>query len=596
LGQSVATSQTLIVTPPPLAVHVAPNGLSVPVGQNLFLSGTFADGNPNAAFTDTWTVLAPDGTATKITDNPTAGSDSTPFTPAIAGAYTITLAVTDTNWGVTGYGYASIDVTSGGGSGGTAAPIFLSLAGPAGDALVLGQNAALTANFFDPNANPSLTASWTIAGPNGNTTLSGTPAVAGGAGIYDWGFMPPVAGNYTVNLTLTDNDGQSATASTAFTVASAGDGTTALATSSGTQTGQIIIAQPIALSLAPAVANFIDGQAIDLSAAFHDAAPGAVIGDSWTVTGPAGTTSQTGQPMLVSGYGTDDFAFVPSAVGSYVITFTVEDDQGQTGSGSALITVAPSIADLLPNVASLGPAIGSVAGGTVVAITGTNFANVTGVSFGGTNATAFTITSPTSISATAPANLAGVVDVTLTNSFGTSALNAADQYVYENPPTVASLSAPAGLTTGGASITISGTGFSDATTVMFGSNAATSMDVLSDMSIIATTPAATAGLVDVTVTNRAGASTATPADLFRFLGPAPTVTGLSPSVGSTAGQDNVTITGTGFTGATAVSFGTTPLTVFTINSDTSISLTTPANAAATVDVTVTTPSGTSDVT
>ena len=38
---------------------------------------------------------------------------------------------------------------------------------------------------------------------------------------------------------------------------------------------------------------------------------------------------------------------------------------------------------------------------------------------------------------------------------------------------------------------------------------------------------------------------------------APTVTGLSPTTGSTAGGTPVTITGTGFTGATAVDFGTT---------------------------------------
>jgi sugar lactone lactonase YvrE/PKD repeat protein len=75
--------------------------------------------------------------------------------------------------------------------------------------------------------------------------------------------------------------------------------------------------------------------------------------------------------------------------------------------------------------------------------------------------------------------------------------------------------------------------------------------------------------------------------------PTPTVTGVSPTSGSTAGGTVVTITGTGFTGATAVTFGSTSATNFTVVSATQIKVTSPAGTAGTVDVTVTTPSGTS---
>jgi hypothetical protein len=74
--------------------------------------------------------------------------------------------------------------------------------------------------------------------------------------------------------------------------------------------------------------------------------------------------------------------------------------------------------------------------------------------------------------------------------------------------------------------------------------------------------------------------------------PAPTVTRLSPTSGPEAGGTSVTITGTGFTDATAVKFGTTAATSFTVNSDTSITVTSPAGVGV-VDVTVTTPGGTS---
>ena len=73
----------------------------------------------------------------------------------------------------------------------------------------------------------------------------------------------------------------------------------------------------------------------------------------------------------------------------------------------------------------------------------------------------------------------------------------------------------------------------------------------------------------------------------------PTVTALGTSTGTTAGGTSVAITGTNFTGATAVVFGSTSATGFTVNSATQITATAPAGSAGTVDVTVTTPGGTS---
>ena len=66
----------------------------------------------------------------------------------------------------------------------------------------------------------------------------------------------------------------------------------------------------------------------------------------------------------------------------------------------------------------------------------------------------------------------------------------------------------------------------------------------------------------------------------------PTVTGVSPATGPTSGGTVVTITGTNFTGTTQVDFGSVAATSFTVNSNTSITATAPAEAAGTVDVTV----------
>src|SRR5471030_262894 len=76
---------------------------------------------------------------------------------------------------------------------------------------------------------------------------------------------------------------------------------------------------------------------------------------------------------------------------------------------------------------------------------------------------------------------------------------------------------------------------------------------------------------------------------------APTVTGLSPSAGSALGGTVVTITGTNFTGATAVVFGAANAPSFTVNSATSITATTPAFFVGLISgfaqVSVTTPGG-----
>ncbi|MFT3809276.1 MAG: Calx-beta domain-containing protein [Micropepsaceae bacterium] len=71
---------------------------------------------------------------------------------------------------------------------------------------------------------------------------------------------------------------------------------------------------------------------------------------------------------------------------------------------------------------------------------------------------------------------------------------------------------------------------------------------------------------------------------------APTFAGIAPASGPTAGGQSVTITGTNFQNASAVTFGGTTA-AFTVTSPTSITATTPAHAQGPVNVVVTTPGG-----
>ena len=155
-------------------------------------------------------------------------------------------------------------------------------------------------------------------------------------------------------------------------------------------------------------------------------------------------------------------------------------------------------------------------------------------------------------------------------------------------PTVSAVSPTSG--SAGATVTLTGTNFTGATAVHFGAVAASSFTVVSATSATAVVPAGS-GTVDVTVTTPGGTSALSSADQFTYTASStPTVSGVSPTSGSAGAT--VTLTGTNFTGATAVHFGAVAASSFTVVSATSATAVVPAGSG-TVDVTVTTPGGTS---
>ena len=244
-----------------------------------------------------------------------------------------------------------------------------------------------------------------------------------------------------------------------------------------------------------------------------------------------------------------------------------------------------------PKVTGISPAQGSTSGNTLVTITGSGFSGATAVLFGAPAGTNLTVVSPTRIMVRSPAHAAGTVDVRVTAPGGTSAISAADRFIY-TAPTVTAILPTSGSTAGGSRVTITGTGFTGATAVTFGATTGTNMTVFSSTKINVTSPAHTAGIVNVKVTTPGGTSAISTADRFTYSAP-PKVTSISPASGSHAGNTLVTVTGTGFTGATAVTFGTIPGTSRTVVNATTITVRSPAHAAGVVNVRVTTPYGTS---
>jgi len=232
----------------------------------------------------------------------------------------------------------------------------------------------------------------------------------------------------------------------------------------------------------------------------------------------------------------------------------------------------------------ISPNQGSTGGGTTVTITGTNLSGATAVHFGSKLAT-ITADTATSITAVSPSGT-GTVPVTVTTGGGTS--NPLS-FFYVGAAFKGTLSPVSGVTAGGNTVTITGSGLSTATAVHFSAASATPT-VVNDSQLTVVVPAGTAaGPVGVSVTTAGGTSNG----LSYTYVAVPTLTSVSPSSGSVAGGTSVTLSGTGFTGATAVSFGATAATSFTVNSSTQITAVAPAGTG-TVSVTVTTAGGTSN--
>ena len=264
------------------------------------------------------------------------------------------------------------------------------------------------------------------------------------------------------------------------------------------------------------------------------------------------------------------------------------DAGGGLTADSGTITVTPTITSVSPN-------LGPIAGGTSVVISGSGFTGASAVTFGGTAATSFNVDTDSQITAVAPAHTSGLTDVRVTTVGGTSAIVAADGYTYVNPPTVTAVSPNAGPIGGGTSVTLTGTNFvAPGATVIFGATPGTGVVVNSATSITVTAPAHVAGTVDITVTTVGGTSAVVAADQYTYVNP-PTVTAVSPLAGPIAGGTVVTLTGTNFVAPATVSFGGTAGTAIIVNNATTITVTAPAHAVGTVDITVTTPGGTSAV-
>ncbi|MGD0880213.1 MAG: IPT/TIG domain-containing protein [Acidimicrobiales bacterium] len=160
-------------------------------------------------------------------------------------------------------------------------------------------------------------------------------------------------------------------------------------------------------------------------------------------------------------------------------------------------------------------------------------------------------------------------------------------------PAVTSIAPDHGPVAGGTLVEIRGTNLGGVTGVLFGTTPSASVIPGSQREISAYSPPGV-GTVDITVTTGSVTSATVPADEFTYV-TTPSIQSVRPRAGTTLGGNRVTIAGSGFIGATAVSFGSVAATSFTVQSDQEILAISPAEPAGDVNVSVTTPNGTTPV-
>jgi hypothetical protein len=341
-------------------------------------------------------------------------------------------------------------------------------------------------------------------------TYTTLPAVTG---------ISPTSGPSTggTSVTITGNNFGGVTAvkfgGTAGTITASGPTTIVATSPPGSGTVDVTVTTTAGTSAASSADRFTYIPPAPTITGFTPNSGSTAGGTSVTITGTnlSGATSVT--------FGTTSAAITADSAGSITatsppgtgaVTLTVTTPGGTVTSTGKFTYTAPA-----PTVTSVSPNIGPVAGSATVTINGTNFTGVSAVKFGSINATSYQYDSPTQITAVTPAGSPGAVDVTVTTSAGTSAINQpADQYTYSGTPAVTGISPNTGSS--GTSVTITGSNFTGATAVNFGSTPGTSVSVNGSGTSITVLAPPGSGTVNVTVVTPNGTSATSALDRFTY--------------------------------------------------------------------------------
>jgi hypothetical protein len=156
------------------------------------------------------------------------------------------------------------------------------------------------------------------------------------------------------------------------------------------------------------------------------------------------------------------------------------------------------------------------------------------------------------------------------------------------PPTVTDVYPNTGPAIGGQEVTIIGTNFIDPVSirVMFGTTSALSISFISETEISVLTPSGS-GEIPVIVTTLVDSSVSNP--LYTYI-PSPIIASITPNTLSTSGGETITITGQNFIEPVTVTMDGTYLSTVSLT-DTEIQVISVERSAGPVNITITTPGG-----
>jgi hypothetical protein len=182
---------------------------------------------------------------------------------------------------------------------------------------------------------------------------------------------------------------------------------------------------------------------------------------------------------------------------------TKDEDNWLTRIGSFQLPGCASVTPpAAPTISGFSPTSGPV--GTAVTISGSGFTGTTSVTFNGVSAP-FSIVSDGQLTATVPTGATtGPIGVTAPGGSTTSGTTNFNVTPAALPPNITSISPTRG--SAGTSVTISGTGFTGTTSVVFGGGRSGSFTVLTDTQLRATVPTG-AKSGPIRVTTPAGSAT-----------------------------------------------------------------------------------------
>ena len=350
-----------------------------------------------------------------------------------------------------------------------------------------------------------------------------------------------VSVNTTTGVTTVTNVGHSTTTAVSCTPGSVATGATTTCTITVTDTSGVGAVTPTGAVTVRAASGTVTDSPCTLSAVLASNPPQAsctvtyspvAIGSVTLTAAYAGDTSPTiltGSSNTTNVTGIAAPSVTTNAATSVTMTAaTLNGSVNANGASSTVRFVYSTVSDLTSGTTTTAAAQSPVTGTSATPVT----LAVTGLSAG--TRYYFQVTATNSAGTTTGSIL----------SFTTMVLAA---------PTVTSVAASSGPAAGGTVVTITGTGFTATPTVTFGGTAATNVMFVNATTITATTPAKTAGAVNIVVTNP-DTQAGTGAGLYTYVA-APTVISMDVIGGVANGFNTVIITGTNFSTNPTVRIG-----------------------------------------